>query len=320
MKSLSLLLTFLATSFACVHAASAQTVAEQAAELLETLEAAPQPSSGGPIPIVLPREGWQLGMVSWIAAGQQDDLIYILQRGEQADPVIALDQTGRVVRSWGRGLYSTPHAIRVDSNGNVWTTDAKSSRVFKFSPDGTLLLEIAVGGQPEDCDGAFCGTTDLAFAPDGNVLIADGYRNARILEYTPDGRKIREWGRPGTGPGEFRLPHSIAVDENGIVYVADRENGRIQIFERDGTFLREWPNYGHTYGLDLAPGSVWLASQHRDQPNLPSGSLIQVDRVTGKVLGHVPTRGIHGVDATGSGVVLMAPGPDGKPHRFRMPR
>ena len=316
MKRQSIVAAALTTSFACFHAASAQTAGElegQATELRRIIREAPRLSREvAQVEIVPPRQGWELGMVSWIAAGD-DGLIYLLQRGDRADPVIALDRTGRVVRSWGSGMYTMPHAIRVDPDGNVWTADAKSSRVLKFAPDGTLLMEIAVGGQPAGCDGDFCGTTDVAFGPDGQVFIADGYRNARILRYTADGRKVAEWGRPGTGPGEFRLPHSLAVDENGIVYVADRENGRIQRFDRDGTFLGEWPDYGKTFSLDLASGAVWLGSQHRNEPFESPGWLIQVDRATGEVLGYVDATGIHGIDVTGSGELLFAPGPGGNP-------
>ena len=147
--------------------------------------------------------------------------------------MIVVDRDGKVVRSWGKGMYTTPHAIRIDPQGNVWTTDAASSMVYKFSPEGKKLMEIEIGGQPTPC-GAFCSTTDIAFAPNGHLFISDGYRNARILEYTADGKKIREWGKAGTGPGEFRLPHSIQIDENGIIYVADRENGRIQQFDQQG--------------------------------------------------------------------------------------
>ena len=103
--------------------------------------------------------------------------------------------------------------------------------VYKFSPEGKTLLQIEVGGQPAPC-GGFCSTTDIAFAPDGHLFIADGYRNARILEYSADGKKLREWGSAGTGPGQFRLPHSIQIDDKGVIYVADRENGRVQRFDR----------------------------------------------------------------------------------------
>jgi len=163
----------------------------QNAALREIVKQAPQLAlTAGPLEVRPPSTaGWALGMVSWVAAGP-DGLIYLLQRGEQADPVIAVDRNGKIVRSWGKGMYTTPHAIRVDPQGNIWTTDAASSMVYKFSPQGTKLLEIEVGGQPNPC-GRFCSTTDVAFAPNGQIYIADGYRNARILVYTPQGKKVR---------------------------------------------------------------------------------------------------------------------------------
>jgi len=290
-----------------------------AGELAAIVEAAPRlPHAGAPLPLSAPREGWALGMVSWVAA-DRSGLTYLLQRGDAADPIVVVDREGTVVRSWGKGLYATPHSIRVDPDGNVWTTDAKTSVVRKFSPEGRPLLEIEVGGLPEGCDGAFCGTTDVAFGPGGRIFISDGYRNARILEYRPDGTRVREWGGPGTGPGEFRLPHSLVVDEEGVVYVADRENGRVQRFDLEGRWLGEWPRYGKTFALELAPGAVWLASQYPHQPNLSPGWLIKVDRASGRVLGYVPATGSHGIHATPAGELLQAPGPEQKPQRFTAP-
>ncbi len=261
------------------------------------------------------QDGWALGMVSWIAA-DRNGLVYLLQRGEKADPIVVLDQTGKVVRSWGKGMFTTPHAIRIDPQGNVWTTDAASSMVYKFSPEGKTLLQIEVGGQPTPC-GSFCSTTDVAFAPGGNLFIADGYRNARILEYSPDGKKLGEWGSEGSGPGQFRLPHSIQVDAAGIVYVADRENGRIQRFDRSGTFLGEWSQYGKTFGLTLAGDAMWLSTIPRG-PNSTPGWLIKVDRASGKLLGYVESAGNHGMDVMANGDLLQAPGPDLIPQRYRV--
>src|SRR6516165_10087988 len=178
------------------------------------------------------------GVVSWVAS-DRNGLIYLIQRGDKLDPVIVMDGKGNVLRSWGKGMYTMPHAIRVDPQGNVWTTDAASSMVYKFTADGKKLMEINIGGQPTPCRNNFCSTTDIAFAPNGHLYISDGYANARILEYTADGKEIREWGEAGTGPGQFRLPHSIQVDENGIVYVADRENGRVERFDLQGKYLGE---------------------------------------------------------------------------------
>lgn len=160
--------------------------------------------------VLPPQAGWEMGMVSWVASDSKG-LIYLLQRGDKADPVIVVNRAGMVIRSWGKGMYAMPHAIRIDPQGNVWTTDAASSMVYKFSREGKKLTEIKVGGQPTPCLGNFCSTTDIAFAPNGHLFISDGYANARILEYTPDGKKLREWGSPGTGPGQFRLPHSIQI-------------------------------------------------------------------------------------------------------------
>jgi DNA-binding beta-propeller fold protein YncE len=268
-----------------------------------------------PVTVQAPlQDGWALGMVSWIAA-DRNGLVYLLQRGDKADPVIVLDQSGKLVRSWGKGMFTTPHAIRIDPQGNVWTTDAASSMVYKFSPEGKTLLQIEVGGQPTPC-GNFCSTTDVAFAPDGNLLIADGYRNARILEYTPDGKKLREWGSAGTGPGQFRLPHSIQVDTAGIVYVADRENGRIQRFDRTGKFLGEWSQYGKTFGLTLAGNAIWLSTIPRG-PNSAPGWLIKVDRASGKPQGYVESAGNHGMAVMSNGDLLQAPGPDLVPQRYK---
>ena len=158
-------------------------------------------------------------MVSWVAAGGMV-LIYLLQRGDKADPVIVLDRNGKVVRLWGKGCSDAardPHR----SAGNVWTTDAASSMVYKFSPEGKTLLQIEVGGRPVPC-GNFCSTTDIAFASDGHLFIADGYRNARILDMRRTARRCANGAAPAPAR-PFRLPHSIQSTRKGVVYVADRE-------------------------------------------------------------------------------------------------
>src|SRR5262249_19076485 len=147
-----------------------------------------------------PAPGWALGMVSSVAVDRKGT-IYLLQRGDAADPVVVVNREGRVLRSWGKGLYKIPHSIRLDPAGHVWTVDAASSVVLEFTPEGKKLLEIQVGGQPASPRSPFCGTTDIAFAPNGRLLISDGYANARILEYTAEGKRVREWGTAGTGLG-----------------------------------------------------------------------------------------------------------------------
>lgn len=259
--------------------------------------------------------GVELGMVSWVASSP-DGTFYLLQRGDKADPILAIDGQGKVVRSWGKGRYVMPHAIRVDRQGHVWTTDAATSHVIKYSSRGDVLLDIAVGGQPTPCRNNFCGTTDVAFAANGHVFISDGYANARILEYTADGRKVREWGAPGQGPGQFVLPHSIQIDASGIVYVADRENGRVQRFDQAGTYLGEWV-YGKTFGLKADGAFMWLSTQPLQQPNLSPGWLLKVDTKTGTIAGWVPSAGNHGMDVMSSGELLLGPGPNLVPQWYR---
>ncbi|HKI02653.1 MAG TPA: peptidyl-alpha-hydroxyglycine alpha-amidating lyase family protein [Thermoanaerobaculia bacterium] len=258
--------------------------------------------------------GVELGMVSWVASAK-DGTVYLLQRGDKADPVIAIDRAGKMLRSWGKNRYVMPHAIRVDPQGNVWTTDAASSHVTKYSSTGQVLLDIEIGGQPSPCRNNFCGTTDIAFAANGHLFISDGYANARILEYSADGKKLAEWGTPGSGPGQFVLPHSIQIDPAGLVYVADRENGRVQRFDQKGKYVDEWV-YGKTFGLKADGGFMWLATQPLQQPNLSPGWLLKVDTRTGRIAGWAPSAGNHGMDVTASGDLLLGPGPNLLPQRY----
>ncbi len=288
-----------------------QDAAEKA--LRAAVAAAPEIPGLTPAAITVP--GVELGMVSWVSSAP-DGTAYLLQRGDKADPVIAIDRAGKVLRSWGKGLYVMPHAIRVDPQGNVWTTDAASSHVIKFSAEGKVLLDIVVGGQPTPCRNNFCSTTDIAFAANGHLFISDGYANARVLEYTADGTKVREWGTAGTGPGQFVLPHSIQIDPAGVVYVADRENGRVQRFDQAGKYLGQWI-YGKTFGLKADGAFMWLSTQPLQQPNLSPGWLLKVDTKSGAIAGWVPSAGNHGMDVMASGELLLGPGPNLVPQWYR---
>jgi len=261
------------------------------------------------LPISPPRSGWKIEMASSVAV-DRNGLIYVLQRGPDADPVIVVDREGRVVRSWGRGLYKIPHSIRIDGDGNVWTVDAGSSMVYKFSADGKQRLEINVGGLPTAPRSAFCGTTDIAFARD-RVLISDGYANARILEYTNEGKQLREWGSPGDGPSQFRIPHAIAIDREGIIYVADRENGRIQRFNSQGHYLDEWRHLGKTFSLKVTSADeLLLGTQPRDVENGAEPWIVKVDRKTGKIRGVIQSLGHHSIDLNADGELLTGARPD----------
>ena len=248
-----------------------------------------------------PQPGWALGMVSW-AALDRSGVMYMIQRGDRADPVIVVDMLGHVLRSWGRGQYEIPHAIRIDPAGNIWTVDAATSVVRKFTPHGESLQQINVGGQPTGAQSRFNGATDVAFGPDGRIFVADGYGNARILEYRSDGKKVREWGSAGIGPGQFHLPHSIVIDGETL-YVADRENGRIQLFDLDGKYLDEF-SIGKTYALQVAGGALWASMHPLDEPTASPGWLVKFDKDTRKILGYVQVAeqwGLHFLEATEQG-------------------
>ena len=253
-----------------------------------------------------------LGIVSSVAA-DRNGVIYALQRGDKADPVIAVNREGQVHRSWGKGMFTVPHSVRIDPAGNVWTVDAGSSMILKFSPEGKKLAEISVGELATGQNCAFptlCGTTDITFAPGGRLFISDGYGNARILEYTAEGKRVKTWGQKGSAPGEFRIPHGIANDGQ-VLYVADRENARIQRFDFDGRYLGEWTHLGRPFALKMEGGALWVALMTleaggpqvgaKTQSARPSPWIVKVDPASGKVLGQVESPGPHAIDVTDNG-------------------
>lgn len=250
--------------------------------------------------------------VGYPSAVTMDDRgnLYILHRGDKSDPVLVLDKNGKLLRSWGKGLYKIPHSIRVDPQGNVWTVDSGSSMILKFSPKGEKLMEISVGEQPAG-RGATNGTSDIAFGPNGRLYISDGYGNARVLEYNQKGERVRQWGTKGTGPGQFNQPHGIAVDNEGIVYVADRNNARLQRFDLDGKYLGEWNDLGKVTTVAFRDGALWLGTQLRTVPNEADGWQMKVDRKTGKILGYTESgRGHHILNISKRGDLLSGARPD----------
>jgi hypothetical protein len=281
--------------------------AEEAERLTRLIQSSPKlPWKSVPIEIPPPHPGWNTGYISSAAASKNGEL-YLLHRNLNEHNVAVIGRDGRIRRSWGKGLYANPHAIRLDPEGNVWTVDSGSSTVLKFTPRGQLLLRIEIGEIPEPRRGSR-GAADIAFAPGGRLFIADGYGNARILEYDAQGRRVRQWGSPGTGPGQFHLPHGI-TQFGGVLYVADRQNGRIQRFSLDGAFLGEWNHLGKTFSITAAPdGTLWLGTHPRNVINEAPGWLVHIDRESGRVLGYLDSPGLHSVDCIRPGEVLSDPG------------
>lgn len=231
--------------------------------------------------------------------------IYLIHRPPNGDPVVVLDPKGNFIRSWGKGMFKIPHGIRIDPAGNVWTLDANTSMVYKFTPKGKKLLEIAVGDVPDKTKD-FCGATDIAFAKSGHVFISDGYCNARVLEYDAAGRKLREWGKHGTGPGEFNVVHSIAIGPNGNLYVADRENGRLQWFDQSGKFLGEWKYGGQFYTVAFSQKGEFYAATHPKGVSLDEEfNVVKIDLASGKILGKFAVRS-HELAVAPDGALLPA--------------
>jgi hypothetical protein len=275
----------------------------QAQQLRARIESAPRlPLVETPLPVHLP-PGQQLGMVSGIAFDARTGLIWLIQRGNQADPVLAVDAQGEVVHSFGKGKFVTPHSIRVDNQGRVWTVDSGSSHLLAFEADGGQLSDVKLT-RPPGSPASFGGITGVAFGPDGQIFISDGYANAQILS-TDRSLKLHHWGSAGAKPGQFNLPHGLTVDEHGIVFVADRENGRVQEFTARGKYLGEIAGLGRTYAVALGPnGTLWATMSPFDEPPGGPGWIVEFDRKSGKELGYIPVpedRSLHCLELDGNG-------------------
>ena len=309
-EALGLAALALVCSFDSVGAEPEAWIRENTDSLLERVRNAPRMALDlSEIVVNPPSEDWEMARVSSVAAGP-DGLIYVLHRpSPDADAVVVLDRSGNVKGSWGKGLYSIPHSIRVDPSGNVWTVDAGNSHIYKFSPDGEQLLHINVGQMP-DKEGQFRGAADIAFTSDGHLYVADGYGNSRVLEYDAMGERMREGGQLGRdeakgGPGEFRIVHGIAIDNEDIIYVADRENGRIQRFQRDGTYLGTWDGLGKVYALFFDGSVLWAGVQRLDQPNGSQGWLLRLNTDDGKVIDLIAIPETHSISVTKQGEPLI---------------
>lgn len=186
-----------------------------------------------------------LGACSGVAVNSEGN-IYLFHRGQQ--PIICLDASGRFIRSWGDDVIGSAHGLRIDRDDNVWVTDIGNHQVLKFSPVGKLLLSLGKAGTAGDGVDEFNKPTDIAFGPDGEFYVTDGYGNNRVMKFTPNGGFLAQWGEAGGGPGQFNLPHTVVIDRQGRILVGDRENDRVQVFESSGKLIAVWPGFA-PYGL-----------------------------------------------------------------------
>jgi DNA-binding beta-propeller fold protein YncE len=188
------------------------------------------------------------------------------------------DGNGNYVQSLGEGIFSHPHGLRIDADDNIWTTDDGSHLVLKLTPQGDVLLVLGRINTGAEGDWLFNKPADVAFGKNGEIYVADGYGNSRVVKFDRDGNFLKSWGKYGTGAGEFDLPHTVAVDKEGRVYVGDRENQRIQIFDSDGNFIKQWTGIGYPYGLVITPDQhVWMTDGGYDR-------IVELDQA-GKILG-----------------------------------
>jgi hypothetical protein len=246
--------------------------------LLAAAAAAPRADEASPYRLV-PNWGQLTAPLAWgetpaitlDAAGR----VFAFTRAEP--PVIELDAAGKILKTWGEKMFVWPHGMRIDRNGFLWITDGRArngigQQVFKFTRDGQLVMTLGTKGVAGDGPDQFNGVTDVAVAANGDIFVADGHVNARIVKFSKDGAFIKSWGKKGDGPGEFNVPHTIFFDSRGRLFVGDRSNKRIQIFDQNGTFLDQWTQFGSPSGIFIAPDDTLYVVDYNDKMGLFVGS------------------------------------------------
>jgi sugar lactone lactonase YvrE len=230
-------------------------------------------------------EGRKFGSVAAIDVDRDGKSIWVFERcggngcaDSPVAPLLQFDQAGTLVRSLGAGMFIYPHGIHVDRDGNVWVTDgqgkgAKGQQVFKFSPEGKVILTLGQAGVAGDGPDVFNQPSDVVVAPNGDIFVADGHggnSNARIVKFSKSGSFIKTWGKKGSAPGEFDAPHALAMDSRGRLFVADRSNNRIQIFGQDGGFVAEWKQFGRPSGIYIdSRDNLYSADTQSDEKTNP---------------------------------------------------
>jgi len=219
--------------------------------------------------------------------------------GSSVAPIMKFDPSGKLVANFGAGMFNFPHGLFVDREGNVWVTDGraeggKGHTVIKFAPDGRVLMTLGKPGVAGDGPDSFNSPSDVVVAPNGDIFVADGHgekTNDRIVKLSKDGKFIKAWGKHGSGPGEFDVPHTIALDSAGRVFVGDRSNSRIQIFDSDGKFLAEWKQFGRPSSVFIDKNDIiYVAdsqSNEKTNPGFKQGIRIGSAK-DGKVTAFIP--------------------------------
>jgi len=286
--------------------------------------------------------GRKIGATAGIDIDRDGKSVWIFERcgaatcdGSNLAPLLKFDQSGKLIASYGAGMFVFPHGIHVDQDDNVWVTDgqgkgAKGQQVFKFSPTGRVLLTLGKAGVAGDGPDTFNRPSDVLVAPNGDIFVADGHggdTNARIVKFDKDGKFLKTWGRKGSGPGEFDTPHNLVMDGRGRLLVADRGNSRIQAFDQQGKFLAEWKQFGRPSGIFLDRGGILYSADSESNtptvnPTVKRG--IRIGSLSdGKVRFFVPdpdpiggAGGREGVAADRDGIVYVTKTGDGGLYRY----
>ena len=197
--------------------------------------------------------GWSFKEIGGVGVDSKDN-VYVFNRGEH--PMIVFDRDGRFLRAWGEGLFPRAHGVHVAPDDTLWLTDDGDHTVRQCTPEGKVLLMLGTSGKPAPYMSGepFHRCTHTAMAPNGDIYVSDGYGNARVHRYSPDGRLLLSWGGSGTDPGEFNIAHNITCDADGWVYVADRENHRVQVFDGNGKYETQWNNLHRPCGIFMPSG------------------------------------------------------------------
>ncbi len=204
-----------------------------------------------------------------------DGTIWAFHRAEP--PILRFDADGNLIQSFGEGLFVRPHGFHIDRDGFIWATDqlgrdGRGHQVFKFNQDGEVLLTLGTKGIGGEGPDTFNGPTDVAIGANGDIFVTDGHFNNRVVKFSEDGSFIQAWGSKGTAPGQFDLPHTIAIDSQGRVFVGDRSNARIQIFDPNGTFLEQWDQFGRVSGILITPDDTIYVADYQQHQALLIGS------------------------------------------------
>jgi DNA-binding beta-propeller fold protein YncE len=257
--------------------------------------------------------GRKIGSTAGITVDRDGRHVWVFDRcggqncvGSEVAPIQKFDASGTLVKSFGAGMFVRPHGIHIDRDGNVWVTDGegpdgkdprrdgKGHQVFKFSPDGKLLLTLGKAGVAGDGPDTFNMPSAVLVAPNGDIFVGDGHggmSNARVVKFAKDGKFIKTWGKSGAGPGDFEAPHGLAMDSRGRLFVADRGNARIQIFDQDGKFIDQWKQFGRPSGIFIDRNDVlYVADQTSTAQNNPGFTPgIHIGSAKdGKVTGFIP--------------------------------